>query len=311
MVFVSNGEGRKPILITGSHRSGSTWLASMLALSKNTLMAHEPFNIQSWAYALDGLAKYWFTYAPALPQDAALEAFNEVIEQRTRKIFLKNQVQHWIPPLRHQRLIIKDPIAVLSSDWIAKNFDLEVIVLVRHPAAFAASLKRLGWRHPLEHFLKQTMLMERHLEPYRAEIASRPQDIVEQAAIIWKCLYSVLLTYLDGHPNWLVNKHEVLSSNPVAELRALYETLGLEWSATVEENVVRYTRCGNSVDAPKGTVHYLRRDSVANIARWKETLTAEEIARVYEITQPICSSYYQNEDWGNFAQPSLTARDAT
>ena len=273
---MSNWEGRKPILITGSHRSGSTWLASMLALSKNTLMAHEPFNIQSWAYALDGLAKYWFTYAPALPQDAALEAFNEVIEQRTRKIFLKNQVQHWIPPLRHQRLIIKDPIAVLSSDWIAKNFDLEVIVLVRHPAAFAASLKRLGWRHPLEHFLKQTMLMERHLEPYRAEIASRPQDIVEQAAIIWKCLYSVLLTYLDGHPNWLVSKHEDLSSNPVAELRALYETLGLEWSATVEENVVRYTRCGNSVDAPKGTVHHLRRDSVANIARWKDSPTVRD-----------------------------------
>jgi hypothetical protein len=311
MVFVSTWEDRKPILITGSHRSGSTWLASMLSLSKNSLMAHEPFNIQSWAYALDGLAKYWFTYAPALPQDAALEAYSKVIEQRTRKIFLKNQPQHWIPPLRHQRLIIKDPIAALSSDWIAKNFDLEVIVLVRHPAAFAASLKRLGWWHPLEHFLKQTTLMQKHLQPYRAEIASKPQDIVEQAAIIWKCLYSVLLTYLDSHPNWLVSKHEVLSSNPVAELRALYETLGLQWSATVEENVLRYTRCGNSVDAPKGTVHHLRRDSVANIARWKETLTAEEIARVYELTRPICSSYYQNEDWGDFAQPSMIARDAT
>ena len=308
---MSTWEDRKPILITGSHRSGSTWLASMLALSKNSLMAHEPFNIQSWAYALDGLAKYWFTYAPALPQDAALEAFSKVIEQRTRKIFLKNQLQHWIPPLRQQRLIIKDPIAALSSDWIAKNFDLEVIVLVRHPAAFAASLKRLGWWHPLEHFLKQTTLMQRHLQPYRAEIASKPQDIVEQAAIIWKCLYGVLLTYLDSHPNWLVSKHEVLSSNPVAELRALYETLGLQWSAKVEENVLRYTRCGNSVDAPKGTVHHLRRDSVANIARWKETLTAEEIARVYETTQPICGSYYQNEDWGDFAQPSMIARDAT
>jgi hypothetical protein len=153
--------------------------------------------------------------------------------------------------------------------------------------------------------------MQSHLEPYRAEIASKPQDIVEQAAIIWKCVYSVLLTYLDSHPNWLVSKHEVLSSNPVAELRALYETLGLEWSATVEENVRRYTRCGNSVDAPKGTVHHLRRDSVANIARWKEILTAEEIVRVYEITRPICSSYYQNEDWGNFAQPPMIARDAT
>jgi hypothetical protein len=51
--------------------------------------------------------------------------------------------------------------------------------------------------------------------------------------------------------------------------------------------------------------------ALANIARWKETLSAEEIARVYEITRPICSSYYENEDWGNFAQPSMIARDAT
>ncbi len=283
----------------------------MLALSKNSLIAHEPFNIQPWAYALNGLAKYWFSYAPALPEDAGLEAFSKVLQRRTRKLFLKNQLQHWMPPLRRGRLIIKDPIAALSSDWIAKNFDLDVIVLVRHPAAFAASLKRLGWWHPLEHFLKQTMLMQRHLEPYRAEIASKPQDIVEQAAIIWKCLYSVLFTYLDSNPNWLVRKHEVLSGNPVAELRGLYETLGLEWTATVEENVVRYTRCGNPVDLPKGTVHQIRRDSVANITRWKETLTEEEIARVYEITRPISIPYYPNKDWGDFAQPSIITRDAT
>jgi hypothetical protein len=61
------------------------------------LVAHEPFNIEPWAYALDGLAKHWFTYAPALPQDAALEAFDKVLRRRTRKIFLKNQPQYWFP----------------------------------------------------------------------------------------------------------------------------------------------------------------------------------------------------------------------
>src|SRR5918997_6336868 len=211
----------KPILITGSHRSGSTWLASMLALSKNSLMAHEPFNIEPWAYALDGLAKYWFTYAPALPQDAALKAFSKVLERRTRKIFLKNELQYWIPPLRRGRLIVKDPIAALSSDWLARNFGLEVVILVRHPAAFAASLKRLNWRHPFEHFLGQEVLMQRHLEPYRAEIESRPENIAEQAAIIWKCIYGVLFAYLDSNANWVVRKHEDLSSNPVAELSNL------------------------------------------------------------------------------------------
>jgi hypothetical protein len=121
-----------------------------------------------------------------------------------------------LPPLRGGRLVIKDPISALSSDWLARNLDLEVVVLVRHPAAFAASLKRLNWRHPFEHFLQQEMLMERYLDPYRAEISSKPENIAEQAAIIWKYIYGVLFTYLDSNANWLVRKHQVLSSNPVA-----------------------------------------------------------------------------------------------
>jgi hypothetical protein len=76
-------------------------------------------------YALDGFAKHWFTYAPALPQDAAPEAFGKVLRRRTRKIFLKNQPQRWFSPLRLGRLIIKDPIGALSSDWLARNFALE------------------------------------------------------------------------------------------------------------------------------------------------------------------------------------------
>lgn len=287
----------KPILITGTHRSGTTWLASMLGLAEDTLIAHEPFQIERWAYALDGLAKYYFTYAPALPQDAALKAFEKVLERRTRKIFLKKEPQHWIPPLRRGRLIIKDPIASFSSDWLARNFGLEVIVLVRHPAAFAASLKRLGWRHPFDHFLEQELLMREHLEPYRTEIAGKPQDIVEQAAIIWKCLYSVLFVYLESNPGWIVTRHEDLSSDPMAGLKGLYGTLGLRWTKKVEDGVQEHTHSDNPVSAPRGVVHQMRRDSAANIWRWKEVLTEREVARVYEITRPVSGLYYPDAAW--------------
>ena len=52
--------------MTGSHRSGTTWLANMLSLADGSLMGHEPFNIEPWAYSLGGLADRWFTYAPGL-----------------------------------------------------------------------------------------------------------------------------------------------------------------------------------------------------------------------------------------------------
>ena len=155
---------------------------------------------------------------------------------------------------------------------------------------------------PFEHFLKQKMLMERYLDPYRAEITSRPENIAEQAAIIWKCIYGVLFAYLDSNANWLVRTHEVLSASPVAELRRLCKALGLEWTKTVEDDVVKYTRSGNPVTAPEGTFHQIRRDSAAIVSRWKEILTKEEIAGVYRITRAVSDRLYSDEDWGDFSR---------
>lgn len=269
----------------------------MLGLADDTLEVVEPFNIEPWAYALDGLARHWFTYAPGLPQEAALRAFDKVVRRRTRKVFQKNQPQYWVPALRRGRLLIKDPIASLSARWLANNFDLEVIVLVRHPAAFAASLKRLHWSFPFSHFLAQEALMRDHLEAYRDEMAAVSDGIVDQAALVWKCLYGVLSTYLDTNPGWTVATHERLSADPLPELKRLYKSMGLDWTAAVAKAVARYTGRENPVGAPPGTVHQLRRDSAANISHWKKMLTEAEVARVYDVTYPVSRLYYSDEDW--------------
>jgi hypothetical protein len=287
----------KPVLITGSHRSGSTWLAHMLALAEDTLVVEEPFNIAPWAYALDGLAGHWFTYAPALPRGPALKAFDKVLACKTGRVFPRRQVQRWLPPSRRGRLIIKDPIACVSSEWLAENFELEVILLVRHPAAFAASLKRLQWEFPFDHLLEQDSLMNEHLQPYRAEIEHQPAEVVAQAALLWKCLYSVLFTYLDRNPNWIVRTHEELSLNPIAELKELYEILGLKWTGPVERRMKEHTKQSNPTTAPRGVVHQMRRNSAANTAWWKKALTREEIACLRDITYETSGRYYSERDW--------------
>lgn len=269
----------------------------MLALSEGTTIAHEPFNIEPWAYALDGLAEHWFTYAPALPSDEALAAFDKVIKHKTGKIFPRRQVRRWLPIWRSGRLIVKDPIACVSSEWLANNFNLQVVVLVRHPAAFAASLKRLCWQFPFDHLLSQGKLMEEHLELYRSEIERVPTDIVAQAALLWKCLYSILFTYMDRNPQWIVRTHEQLSQEPVGELKELYKQLNLSWTKTVEEQIKLYTNVGNPVHAPERVVQQMMRNSAANAFSWKSTLTEEEKARVYAITHAESSRYYSGQHW--------------
>ena len=157
-------KNRPPILITGSHRSGTTWVGKMLNLARGTLMVDEPFHInegyETRHYALNGLARYWFTYARELPQKPTRKAYEKVLQKKTGKVFRRRDPKRYLPFLRTGRLIIKDPIAALSADWLYNNFDLKVMVLVRHPGAFVASLKRLNWTFPFSHFLEPQQLLE-------------------------------------------------------------------------------------------------------------------------------------------------------
>ena len=42
---------------------------------------------------------------------------------------------------RGDRVVMKDPLAFFSAEWLMQNFGMTVVVLIRHPAAFVASLK--------------------------------------------------------------------------------------------------------------------------------------------------------------------------
>lgn len=287
----------KPILLTGAHRSGTTWLANMLALGGGVQIASEPFNLDSWAYRLGGLAKYWFTYAPGLPQDSAKEAFKRVLSHRTGRIYGRRTVQRYLPFTRQGRVLVKDPIACFSSAWLAENFPLDVIVLVRHPAAFAASLKRMNWRFHFCHLLEQEALMDDLLQPFRNQMESQPDDIVDQAALLWVMIYYALSGFLNRYPDWTVVRHESLSAEPLSGIRRLYDQLGLNWSPEVASRIGEYTGASNPVDPKTGIAHQMKRDSAKNIKRWKNVLSADEVTRVRVQTQNVASLFYGPEDW--------------
>lgn len=126
------------------------------------------------------------------------------------------------------RPLIQDPIGVFSAEWLAQNFNTDVLILVRHPYAFAGSLKRIEWKFDFRNFLDQPELMERHLKPYEEEIreyARTEHAVLEQAALFWKCIYSVVMKYQDHHKNWLIVRHEDLSLEPAAQFKRIFSHL--------------------------------------------------------------------------------------
>ena len=135
--------------------------------------------------------------------------------------------------LRRKRPLLDDPYASLAAPWIAEEFDGQVAVLVRHPAAMVASYRKLGYRAHFRHFLDQPQLMADYLEPWRAEMEAlvETDDRVAQVATFWTMLHRVLADMADRSDRLHVVRYEDLCADPVGRVRAAVHP-PRAWSST-------------------------------------------------------------------------------
>jgi len=302
----------RPILVTGAHRSGTTWVGKMLAASPQVAYISEPLNVLHRPGVLRVPVKYWYTYIchdnegvflPALNETLGFRyhAWSEIKSLRSRKdmlrmgrdlgIFLKGNTFKLRP-------LLKDPFAVFSAPWFAGRLNCQVVITVRHPAAFASSLKRLEWPFELEHLLEQPLLMRDWLEPFRDEMENLARDdLIGAAALLWRMVYHTVEEYRKGHPEFQVVRHEDLSLNPIQGFRSLYSALGLEYNSKVQGAIRDSSSSENPAELSKSKVHAVKLDSRSNLENWKRRLAPEEIDRIRQMTEEVACLYYPDISW--------------
>ena len=299
---------RIPILVTGSHKAGTTWVGEMLAASRRVGYISEPFNPMRALGMCNMGRQVWFKYIPpdSLEDDAARHLARTLsykfslaeVRQRTPSLMDYRSGVYWARHclayrLRGVRPLLKDPIAVFSAEWLAETFGAQVVVLIRHPAAFADSLNRAGWNFDFSNFLRQPLLMEHYLDRFADEIraaAARPMDILDQASLLWRVIYHTVYEYQQAHPAWYFVRHEDLSLDPIAEFRQLFRYLDLPFSDKVGEVITDHTS-----GSYRGE---LKRDSRKNAIAWTGTLTAKEISRLRGQVDDVAHLYYADTEWG-------------
>jgi hypothetical protein len=301
-----------PILVTGAHRSGTTWVGKMLAADAQTAYISEPLNVLHRPGVFHAKVAHWYQYVCEDNEAEYLPAFQELLEfdyrlwdeirsLRSRKDFLRMGRDFFIfynGLMRGQRVLLKDPFAVFSSPWFAKRLNCKVVITVRHPAAFASSLKRLNWPFDFRDLLDQPLLMHDHLEPCREEMECiQADDVVGQAALLWKLIYHSVHAARESHPEFIVVRHEDLSFDPAAGYRNLYSSLGLEFTPRVEKAILNSSSSENPVELSHKKVHGYKLDSRANVNNWNKRMTPDEINRVREITAEVAPLYYSDLEW--------------
>ncbi len=181
-----NRGNKKPILITGSHRSGTTWVGKVLTLSGEAGYIHEPFNFDYSSGICDVKWQYYYQhvtsgdkneeiYYSALRKTLGFQysMLPQIVYLLTSKTgsmrtFLGlsyatiiDSLQFWYYKcISRPRPLMKCPLAFFSADWLASKFDMDVVITVRNPIAFAGSLKNRGWFFDFRNFSEQSDIID-------------------------------------------------------------------------------------------------------------------------------------------------------
>lgn len=303
---------KSPILISGSHRSGTTWVGKTINTSSKVFYIHEPFNKINLKRYFNIDLDVWFPYITVSNQSIIKKGFDDFLKgnifnikysnislKRKTKLFIKNIIIK-TAFLRNKRFILKDPIAIFSSEWISETYQSNNIILIRHPAAFVSSLKKNNWTFDFSEFYKQSSLMGNHLKPFTKEIDKCIQDkcnIVDQGILLWNIIHAYIYEMQKKHDEWYFVRHEDISNNPIKEFRNIFNYLNLPWTSKTERYILKTTSSNNASERSDKNIHQLKRDSKSNIYNWKKRLSPKEIEHIKNKTNVISSNFYNDNEW--------------
>ena len=300
---------KRPIVVTGSHRSGTTWVGRMLCLSGEAGYIHEPLNPVRRPSWMRHPVPYWYVYITGdnehLYKDDLERAmgFRFPLRNATRLrkpehlgIAVSDVARTLTPRMRSARPLLKDPFALFSAPWFESRYDADIVVTVRNPVAFVGSIKRLNWQFKFKTLLAQGALMSDWLAPFESEMRrcrDEDVDVVEQGIVLWNALHHSIDRLRAGHARWNVVRHEDLARDPVSGFAQLYNACGLEWTPDVETQIGAFSRGAPKAELPMWRHGSVKRDSAGATETWKVRLTDEEVERVRTGTREIAARFYE------------------
>lgn len=188
---------------------------------------------------------------------------------------------------------------MFSSEWLTASFDMRTIVMIRHPAAFIGSLRKLNWHHDFTHFLRQPLLMRDHLSPFEAEMEAcvrKEHDPLYESGLLWKIIHHMIVKYRNAHEDWTFLRHEDIALDPLTHFSYLYKRCNLDFSPQVQRIIKEYSDGSNPSESRKG-VMFDKRDSKATARGWKKQFTADELTQLRKQTEEIAYQFYDESDW--------------
>jgi hypothetical protein len=289
--------GKRPLLIAGHGRSGTTWVGNVLAKAPRVLYCFEP---GSPVVRREGGQDTWFRYLRPGDRDHQMEqTFDTAFGGLPYGRGWRRGLWHRLIP--GYRLVVKEVAAFMCLEWLVERYDPAVLVVIRHPCPTILSELKQGTDAEASRLamLRQPHLWDGRLPEQRAAL-EQAQTPVEILAAIWALRQRVLADALARHPAWPLVFYEALCAEPVAQFRHLFQSSGLAWTPQVEQYVIQ------SSTTQAAGLYSGRRLSAHQTDRWRQEMRPAEIAAVRRVIEPFELPFYQTAaDWESSLNENL------
>lgn len=305
---------RRPILVTGMHRSGTTFVGRVLSLPRNIVYIQEPLNksegcqgVPCWYPYPDSACGYKVKeLIPKIDLNCSYKVKhykNDSIFKRFIKTYLSSRaglymkyakLRSLLPGFRNFRTLIKDPLALLMSEWMANEFNMQVVVIVRHPAAIYYSLKRLGWRFDFKNLLEQKEFMEKYGSDLLNKLSATNLSLIKEVGYLWVLLHRAIQDFKRRNSGWYLVRHEDICERSLEVFKGMYDYLGIPYKDGIKNKINNLTSA-KKVEAQNNSVHDFKRNSKRLARYWENKLSLREIKELRKICEDEMLGLY--DEW--------------
>jgi len=258
-----------PVVVFGAGRSGTTWLAEIIAAAGLELI-FEPLN------ELEVSEAARFRKQVRFLDETDMTAEWEPLFLKILRGEIRNG---WTlrAGTRGERKVVKLIRANLVIKWMISRFELAPVFVIRNPLAVAYSLRTEGWEIPdswVRWMIADKRLSRRYLSPLD-DLLGRSLGSLEIFSLYW-CIQNVVPKQQGLFSRIPVVQFEDLCRDPEGVIISLAPRLGIEITEAVREACHRWSIMKSQRAAQPG---------YDPATAWRTSLSAKEVAIVTGIVE--------------------------
>lgn len=283
------------LLVVGSGRSGTTWLAELLNYSMEYRIVFEPFSPLAIHYRVGKGAGKGRYYVPV--------EGNFKYKDRIREYLLGHVSNPWVNRVEKsnrwsKRIMVKAVRLNTMLGWLQRNFpELKIILIVRDPYSVAYSFAERKWNNVAGRYTSQANLMSNNFSREQIDLLQSPKGFFQEGIVVWAIETFVPLKEVVRGKNVSSIFYEALVSDPKHELHRLAKFANHTFSEDVLDTLgVKSTTAGNRSVVDK--------NSKAFAKRWQGNISKEDQKYAEKVLKSLgLDKLYKGRNNPAFKQP--------